>query len=277
MPDLFPSDLLVNDPPANNAAYTVPVTEKQQKTKKKAGTESTTKETDADDSTSQGKRKPLALPPELASLTGDDLDKIILAGSVDEATGETQDLVPSKIRMTNDKGEKSEWVIPFLRVQQWRRFAGNLGVKKYSDMKTGEPQRGIVALLTTGDLFSRCSIVNPKESKWILTANTHLRITNAVFHPEVFDMFSAMNDAKKRRDYELGNGPNNTKFYTDVSNLVYDTECCELDKLKLVYSSIATATEDPYVTAAIEQEGVNPKHPVKTDYRFVADIWGKCE
>lgn len=83
-----------------------------------------------------------------------------------------------------------------------------------------------------------------------------------------------MNDAKKRKDFESGNGPNNTKFYRETSELVNETECSELNKLTLVYSSSATSTEDtedPYIAAAIAQEGVNPQHPVQTDYEYVAD------
>lgn len=118
----------------------------------------------------QSKVKPL--PPEMASLTSADLDKVILAGSVDARTGEDQELVPSLILVTNEEGVQSEWTIPKLNQKQWKRFARNLGVRKYTEMSTPQLMRAIAALITTGDLYSRSNIVNPRESKWILTANT---------------------------------------------------------------------------------------------------------
>ena len=80
---------------------------------------------------------------------------------------------------------------------------------------------------------------------------------------------SDMNDAKKRRDFAIGNGINNPKLFVLVSELVNDGLATELNVLTLVHtasdpgSANGKEEEDEHVLAAIQEDGIYPKQNVR--------------
>ena len=76
-----------------------------------------------------------------------------------------------------------------------------------------------------------------------------------------------VNDRKDRRDFETGNGANNDRLFRKISEMVNDTDLTELDDLILPNNP-----GDEHITAAVEDDGVNPKDFTQQSWQSLAKV-----
>ncbi len=161
-------------------------------------------------------------------------------------------------------------VAPFIKVADLHTYdLGKLGVfqmrnlvRKFSCKGIGSAnlfkiRRAMALRVTMGAAYANNQIFNPVSDPQVeqtRKTNTNCRIVTALFTNEILPEFSKINDRKDRRDFETGNGANNERLFRKLSDMVNDTDWTKLDKLILPNNP-----GDEHITAAVDDDGVNPK------------------
>ena len=119
-----------------------------------------------------------------------------------------------------------------------------------------------------GAAYANNQIVNPVSDPQVertRRSNTNCRIVTALFTNEILPGFSKINDRKDRKDYEQGNGPKNERLFQQISEMVNDTDSTDLDELILPDNP-----GDEHITAAVDDDGINPKDFNQQSWQSVA-------
>jgi hypothetical protein len=98
-----------------------------------------------------------------------------------------------------------------------------------------------------GPVYDNFNIPNPVTEAKHQKSNTLFRITNVCFLPENISKLIAINESKKRPDFEAAKGKGlNAKFWRNISDTVNDAESNEM------VSIVLGADSDPYLMDLME-------------------------
>lgn len=187
------------------------------------------------------------------NFTVDKLDHIDVE---EERDPKTQEFHRVAKYLTVFRGKEREEKIDLAEMnsQQIRKMAVNCRIKRGGNMNMYECRRHIAMAIDMGTVYTDNTIANPKTTAEERRVNTLMRITNAVFHPDHVERFIALNDPKKRKDYEAASNSNPIKdFWIQISEMVNDAE--KNDDLSVVLQS--GAEEDPRLNKFVKDGEFN--------------------
>jgi hypothetical protein len=202
---------------------------------KKAKEKAASSDDDEDDNTPSKKRKVVApgtparkkdIPASLLNMRESDYTKIIVGDEINQKakTADMQGLTSVATGVQLEDG--SVYDLKLLSLDQLRKLAGALGVVAYSGKTKFETRQAMALRKTAGAAYKNCAAINPDSAT--ATSGTNMRIINTLFLPEFYEQFTTINDRKDRKDFEVGNGANNRRFWASISDSVNDTEMDEI-------------------------------------------------
>jgi hypothetical protein len=199
--------------------------------------------------TEKAKRKVVPLPPQLAAFrySPEMRDRLALVEELDASTQQTISVAYSITTGSDVKGNKIVWILDELRTEQLRELAKLVGCKNLGSVSKYLIRREIGRKWTMGPVYDNFNIPNPVTAAIHRKNNTLFRIVNACFLPENITKLIAINESKKRPDFEAakGKGPN-AEFWRNISDTVNDAESNDL------LSIVLGAESDPYLMELME-------------------------
>jgi hypothetical protein len=210
------------------------------------------------------------LPPFLKNFEFADRKRLVCGDEIDEKKKDPEKQGPFLVAQFIHVTDSHTFDLKELGVFQIRTLAKNFGCKGIGSANLFKIRRAMALRVTMGAAYANNQIVNPVSDPQVeqtRKTNTNCRIVTALFTNEILPDFSKINDRKDRRDFETGNGANNERLFRKLSEMVNDTDSTELDELILPNNP-----GDEHITAAVDDDGVNPKDFTVQSWQSVAKV-----
>jgi hypothetical protein len=168
------------------------------------------------------------LPPGLATLTLEHKDHIIFGEELNPKKNEPEGPFKVAIKVivgSHIDGNYEEVDLRTLRSEQIRQFALNLGCSKIGSSSKFQCRKEIALRVELEAIYDQVNMPTVRSTANEKKTNSILRIINACFLPFNVEKLIALNDIKKRGDFEAASGGNPIKdFWIDISETVNDGE-----------------------------------------------------
>lgn len=210
------------------------------------------------------------LPTFLTNFTYADRSHLVCGDELDTKKRDPEKQGPFRVAQFIQVDDSETYDLNKLGVFQMRKLSRQFGCKGTGSANLFKIRRAMALRVSMGAAYANNQIVNPvcdPQVERTRKTNTNCRIVTALFTNEILPDFSKVNDRKDRRDYETGNGANNERLFRKISEMVNDTDSTELDELILPNNP-----GDEHITAAVDDDGVNPKDFTQQSWQSVAKV-----
>lgn len=200
------------------------------------------------------------LPPELINFSFENEKDLILHNEADPKSKTEEGatnfvLVAYKIDLKDiNEVVFSSILLDDLTVPQLRKLAMMFGCKGVGSMSKFHIRYTMGLKKNLNNVYSQSEICNGNNAD--NNTKNLIRIINTVFHTEFFESFLLINDRKKRKDFETGNGIKNENFWVDVSNFCNDLLSTGLDNF-LILKNLHDHLYESYIDTFIDK-GYSP-------------------
>jgi hypothetical protein len=210
------------------------------------------------------------LPTFLTKFTFADRKLLVCGDEIDEKKRVPEKQGPFLVAQLIKVTDSHTYDLTELGIYQIRTLAKQFGCKGIGSANLFQVRRALALRVSMGAAYANHQIVNPVSDPQVTKTrktNTNCRIVTALFTNEILPDISKINARNDRRDFETGNGANNERLFRELSEMVNDTDSTELDELILPNNP-----GDQHITAAVEDDGVNPKDFNQQSWQSVAKV-----